>query len=169
VDARPASGCRECPAGRDALTGWGRLDVTAAIARAQAGGVPPADRLEPNDDAGPDARRLWGERGGTVAATLDFWEDRDDVYAVRLAAGQALTASLRGPAGARLVLWRPGTERVAAVPLPAGPARVASSTAGGGIHRVAYRVPAGAGGWYLVHTRMAAAGAGAYTLAYEKR
>ena len=72
-------------------------------------------------------------------------------------------------AGARLVLWRPGTERVAAVPLPAGPARVASSTAGGGIHRVAYRVPAGAGGWYLVHTRMAAAGAGAYTLAYEKR
>ena len=78
------------------------------------GGIPPRDRLEPNDDAGDDAAALWG-RTNRIEATLDFWDDQNDVYAIRLQArGQPVFASVRGPAGTdtNLILWRPGTKHV---------------------------------------------------------
>ena len=52
VDGEPGSGCRTCPLGRDALTGWGRLDVTAALA-ALAGPLPAPDTLR------AERRRGW--------------------------------------------------------------------------------------------------------------
>ena len=53
ADESAANGCTLCPPGRDALTGWGRLDVQAALTDLTTGTpLPPPDRYEPNDDAG---------------------------------------------------------------------------------------------------------------------
>ena len=60
TDASALTGCAMCPTGRDLYTGWGTLDVLAALddARPTARSCPPPDRLEPNDDAGPWAHAL---------------------------------------------------------------------------------------------------------------
>jgi len=54
TDANAGNGCRRCPLGRDSFTGWGRLNVQAALA-ALSGPLPPPDAFEPNDDAGAAA------------------------------------------------------------------------------------------------------------------
>lgn len=166
-DAEPATGCGACPTGRDSLTGWGLLDVTAALEAAEAGAAPPPDALEPNDDAGAGARTLWGARQA-LAATLDFWDDASDVYRVRLRAGERMSATLRGPRGATLALWKPGTSRIGA---SARRARLlaARSEPRGPVQSLAYRVPARAAGWYFLQARLARSGAGPYVLAYSKR
>ena len=56
-----------------------------AAIRGLAGPIPPPDRLEPNDDAGPDAMRLWGQ-SIRLEATLDYWDDQNDIYAIKPAA-----------------------------------------------------------------------------------
>ena len=87
VDAHGPTGCRRCEAGRDAFTGWGTLDVTAALGAID-GQLPAADALETNDDAGDRSHRLSGTwRRRVVKATVDYWDDQDDVYAVYLAEG----------------------------------------------------------------------------------
>ena len=96
VDARPANGCFACTVGHDRFTGSGRLDQTAAI-ELLAAGAPPRDRYEPNDGAGASAYPLFGAQRD-IAATLDYWNDRDDVYRVYLRAGERLDAT---PAGRR--------------------------------------------------------------------
>ena len=58
VDANAYTGCAACAPGRDAYTGWGALDATAAI-ESLSGVLPPRDSNEPNDDAGEDASRLY--------------------------------------------------------------------------------------------------------------
>ena len=57
VDVNAATGCKRCPPRRDAFTGWGRLDVAAALASSAARSRP-RDSYEPNDDAGDDAAHL---------------------------------------------------------------------------------------------------------------
>ena len=59
VDAKPDNGCLACALGRDRLTGWGRLDATAAL-DALAEPFAAADRYEPNDTAGTGAYSLYG-------------------------------------------------------------------------------------------------------------
>src|SRR5262249_38086687 len=54
VDANATNGCSLCRQARDSLTGWGRLDVFAAV-EALTGPLPPKDRFESNDDAGAEA------------------------------------------------------------------------------------------------------------------
>ena len=81
------------------------------------GAVPPRDAHEPNDDAGEDAYRLYfppGEKARFVKASVDFWDDQDDVYAVYLRRGERLFASLVPgvPSSVVLALWRPGTASV---------------------------------------------------------
>ena len=170
VDANASTGCRECPFGRDALSGWGRLDVTGAIAQATSGRLPPADRLEANDDAGPRARTLFGARGGRVQATVDFWDDQSDVYRVFLRRGQRLYASLTGRAGAKLSLWRPGTMTVEGLSLRVQRQRIMHSRTRGTQERLAFRAPRKRGrGWYYVQVKLGTPGAGPYTLAYAKR
>ncbi len=113
-DANSLSGCAACPNGRDALTGWGTLDVAAALARLTSGvPLPPPDHYEPNDDAGPWAHAL-PPLPHTIQASLDFWDDDLDVYRVHLRRGQRLFARLTPLSAARvhLDLWAPGTERV---------------------------------------------------------
>ena len=111
-DVNAANGCRACAFRRDKLSGWGRLDVMAAI-RGLAGPIPPPDRLEPNDDAGPGSIRLWGQ-AIRLEATLDFWDDQNDVYAIRLRRNQPVYVRVSGPAGedTNLLLWRPRTRHV---------------------------------------------------------
>ena len=91
VDATPANGCGACAIGRDRFTGAGRLDQTAAIDLLRVG-KPPRDRFEPNDDGGPSAYSLYGQPPH-VEATLDYWNDRDDVYRVYLRTGERLIAT----------------------------------------------------------------------------
>ena len=93
-DATPVTGCRRCEYDRDRLTGWGRLDVAAAIDALRAGSATsPLDAYEPNDDAGPRAWPLGAGRSH-VLASVDYWDDRVDVYRVR-------AAPRRGAAGER--------------------------------------------------------------------
>ena len=53
--------------------------------------LPERDRYETNDDAGS---RAYTRRGSNrrSSATVDFWDDQDDVYAIRLARGQRSTS-----------------------------------------------------------------------------
>jgi hypothetical protein len=172
VDVNASTGCRPCPVGRDALSGWGRLDVTGALLQAQRGALPERDRRETNDDAGDEASRVYGRRGNTIRATIDFWDDQNDVYAVRLRARQRLIVTLRGPNGARVFLWRPGTRHIEgetpALRLPRG--RVAQSVQRGAAQRFAYRTRS-RGGWYYLQVKIGSPspGAGAYTLTFKKR
>jgi Subtilase family len=138
-DASPATGCSKCPAGRDAYTGWGTLDVQSSLTLLTDTPLPPPDRYEPNDDAGPWAHAL-PPLPRTVGASLDFWDDDRDVYRVYLKKGARLFARLTAPAAVRLDLWAPGTQRVG--PMPGTTfldSRVARSRRVGGQSRVAYR------------------------------
>jgi subtilisin family serine protease len=147
VDATPETGCATCTPGRDRFTGWGKLDVSAALALLASGtGLPAADHYEPNDDAGPWAHAL-PPLPRTVHATLDYWDDDVDVYRVTLHAGQQLFAHLTPAAGSRvsLTLWKPGTHHVEGLHV-AG--RAATSIRVRGQSRLAYRAEA-SGTYYL--------------------
>jgi hypothetical protein len=103
VDMTPSNGCRRCGFERDSLTG----------AVQWPGPLPPIDRYETNDDAGARARIL---KRKSLTASLDYWNDQNDVYAVRLRKGQRLLLRLSGLAKAgpdlNLAIWLPGTKRV---------------------------------------------------------
>jgi subtilisin family serine protease len=164
-DVNATTGCRRCPLLRDSLSGWGRLDVAKAIG-ALAGPLPAADRYETNDDAGLHAPRIWG-RSRELAATLDYWDDPLDVYAVKLTAGTTLAARVQGSAEANvnLELWRPGTLTVLA-PGRILSDRLARAARPGSVERIVYT--AQRGGWYYVAVRIAQGGFGAYTLSLSK-
>ena len=86
-DATPGNGCGDCGPGRIRTSGFGRLDVGAALDALQ--GAPPApDRFEPNDDTGVEAATVYHSMAAT--ATLDWWDDPNDVYRIHLARGQRL-------------------------------------------------------------------------------
>jgi hypothetical protein len=163
-DVNAATGCQACPPRRDAYTGWGRLDVTAAL-RQLSGVIPPRDRYEPNDDAGDDAAHLWG-RTRRIEATLDFWDDQNDVYAIRLRRGQPVFASLRGPAGTdtNLILWQPGTKRVDDLGSLALVAR--QSARPGPREWLSYRAPKTA--TYYIQVKLGSRGSGTYKLSIVK-
>ncbi len=137
-DSAPATGCSVCTQGRDRYTGWGALDVNAALIALTSGALPGSDRYEPNDDAGPWAHAL-PPLPRTVDATLDYWDDNIDVYRVHLDEGRRLFArvspGLRG--SVRMALWVPGTARVEG--LAAQEARVARSRLVAGQARLSYR------------------------------
>jgi subtilisin family serine protease len=169
VDASAATGCRQCPLGRDPLTGWGRLDVTAALA-ALSGPLFPHDRYEANDDADKRAYPLWfsGPRR-RITATLDYWDDQNDVYRVFLRRGEALHASLVGPprTDTTLALWGPGTYEID--DLGEQHLRVRLSSRPGPNEHLSYRAPVA--GAHYVHVKLTAQGgpeAGAYRLALVK-
>ncbi|MGL6280330.1 MAG: S8 family peptidase [Gaiella sp.] len=154
-DAKPTSGCGSCPPGRDPLTGWGELDGSAALLALRKE-LPAPDALEPNDDAGSAAVRLFlppGTRAKRVKATLDFWDDRDDVYAVKLRRGQRLSASFSA-AGAEtaLALWRPDTLSVD--DLARQDLRLRVSAGPGAVEQVSW--VATEPGWHFVQLRVTA-------------
>jgi subtilisin family serine protease len=150
--------------GRDAKTGFGRLDVAAAVA-ALGGPLPPRDRFEPNDDAGASAFSTYFARGApnrVLAATLDYYDDGRDVYAVRLKRGQRLTVTYRGAAGlnADLLIFSPGTRNVAR-------ARPLRQVAGLGT-RARTRYRARRGGWHFIEVAARAGTSGDYRIAIAR-
>jgi subtilisin family serine protease len=139
-DASTLSGCGSCATGRDALTGWGTLDIAGALTRLTSTiPLPRPDRYEPNDDAGPWAH-TWPASRPAVDASLDYWDDNLDVYRVRLFAGQRLFARLTPSEAAkiRLQLWAPGTDHVDSLDLQS--VRVADSRQVGRQVRLSFRV-----------------------------
>ena len=164
VDVNPATGCLLCPLRRDELTGWGRLDMEAAL-RQLGARLPPRDLLEPNDDAGSQAARLWGQRR-RIAASVDFWDDQNDVYAIKLRRNQPVAISVRGPAATdtNLLLWHPCTRRVD--DLRALERVVRQSVSPGPHEFLSYR--AVRAGWYFVQVKLSSRGSGRYTLAIVK-
>jgi hypothetical protein len=164
TDVNASNGCRQCPLQRDELSGWGRLDVSKAIA-ALDGVLPAPDRLEPNDDAGTQSVRL-SAAVTSVKATIDFWDDQIDVYRIYLRKGQRLRLTLDGPAGAssNLLLWKPGTKRVN--DLRRQNLRAAQSIGPGSSHRLGYRVLRK--GWYYVEVKIVTRGVGPYELTISR-
>jgi len=164
-DVNATNGCIKCGLLRDPLSGWGRLDVAKAI-EALAGPLPTADQYETNDDAGTQARTLWGKHY-SFTATLDYYDDQVDVYRVALSGGERLTASLTGAwpgANVNLLLWRPGTSRVD--DLRSQSRRVAQSILPGSTQHVAFKAPGR--GWYYLEVKVTSPGSGPYTLTFNK-
>jgi subtilisin family serine protease len=163
-DVDAATGCADCPTGRDKYSGWGSLDVMKAVDFLNSGSpLPPSDRLEPNDDA-QQAPKVWGKRPD-VAATLDFWDDPRDIYRVKLDRGQELQGRVAAHwphADVALSLWRPGIGDV----LHGRKGRVARTAHAGRTQRLSYRAPHA--GWYYVALRIAHHGGGRYTLQLTK-
>ncbi|HEY6961556.1 MAG TPA: S8 family serine peptidase [Gaiellaceae bacterium] len=148
ADATPATGCATCGPGHDAFTGWGALDVDAALTLLSSGAPLPApDRYEPNDDAGPWSHAL-PPLPRTISASLDYWDDNVDVYRVPLRKGQRLFARLSPGVAAKLdlTLWAPGTQRVESLDLRN--VRVARGRRVGTQVRLSYRA-ASTGTYYL--------------------
>jgi subtilisin family serine protease len=165
TDANAGNGCRACALGRDALTGWGRLDVVTAVA-ALAGPLPQPDALEPNDGAGLHAATLWG-RTRAVPATIDYWDDPVDVYRVPLRRDARLFAvlsSARAP-GASLELWAPGSNPLAGRTSDGG--RLGSEKGGGVVRHLSFHTGHPAGFYYLV-VRSGGRASGPYKLQLSK-
>jgi hypothetical protein len=167
TDMTPANGCRRCPEGRDPATGWGRLNVAAAVN--WAGRLPSRDTWEPNDDAGTRSFRLRRRSVSIKRASLDYWNDANDVYAVRLRRGARLAVTLRGKGGVNvdLFVWKPGTRRVES--------RMTSMVAGHSAQRapdatefVRFR-RVSRPGIYYIHVSMTEPGSGPYTLRVVRR
>jgi subtilisin family serine protease len=165
ADQTSATGCRRCTAGRDALSGWGKLDIAAAAT--WRGPLPAPDRYEPNDDAGPRAARVVSRRVIKRRASIDFWNDQNDVYAVRLRKGERLNIGLFGREGLRvdLALWNPGTRRLDDVRSLSGRLLEESRNAGS-IERLSYRVARP--GRYFVQVKVTDPGEGPYTLTLRR-
>ena len=164
-DVNATNGCLRCGLLRDPLSGWGRLDIAKAI-EALAGPLPPPDKYETNDDAGTQARTLWGKQV-TVTATVDYYDDQIDVYRIALSGGERVAAKLTGGwsgANIDLVLWKPGTIRVD--DLRTQTKRAAQSIAPGSTKRVTFRAPGR--GWYYVEVKVTSPGSGPYTLTLDK-
>lgn len=94
------------PPGRDDQTGFGVIDVGAALAAP----APIPDPLEPNDDV----RWAMTPAPASLAARIDSVEDVDDVYRVQLAMGAPLGVELRSHHALGLELWDADTPTIRA-------------------------------------------------------
>ena len=163
-DATAANGCNDCTPGPDSLTGFGRLDVGAAV-EALRGALPPPDRLEPNDDAGARAAKVFGPLN--LRATLDWWDDPNDVYRVHLRRGERISVVVRsGPkVDTSIVLWKPGLHLLADA---RSDLRAKRSVHGPGVReRIVFR--ARRSGWYSLQVKLARPVVGPYTGQYRIR
>jgi len=166
TDANPDTGCIRCLANRDSLTGWGQLDIASAV-EALDNPTPAADHYEVNDQVA-DAASLWGRRGQRIRATVDYWDDRQDIYKIWARSGQTLVSKLRGPGGTdtNLFLWKPGTTTVRAA-VADQRFLAGQSKAPGSNEKIRVRIRQT--GWSYLVVRAATPGAGRYTLRYRKR
>jgi hypothetical protein len=166
TDVNAATGCKACDLQRDRYSGWGELNVAAAL-QALAGPIPPRDHFEGNDDAGDRASTLYG-RSIDIKATLDFWDDQIDVYRIRLEKGQTVAVALRGPArtDTNAILWRPGTTEVEGLSATLQSRRVTLSAHAGPNEHFLHR--AREAGWYYVEVKLTTPGSGPYRLHISK-
>ena len=110
------------PPGDDRATGFGMLDIPAALALP----APPPDPLEPNDDVdqvsptglftgGQPAITTPSRRSATLLARVDRYEDPHDVYRIFLPARGSATARTSGGV-VDLRVYAAGTRSIAARP-----------------------------------------------------
>jgi hypothetical protein len=165
VDMSPETGCVLCSQGRDEHSGWGRLDVAAAL-EALEGSLPARDRFEANDDAGRRAAFLT-RSSRRLKATVDFWDDQDDVYAIRLQARQRVWVALAGSVtdDLSLALWLPRTRSVTNVANVRQRAKL--SAHGDAREHVSFTAPVT--GTYYIQVRISSPGHAGYRLNYVKR
>ena len=159
-DATPSNGCADCSPGPDALSGFGRLDVGAALDALQ-GPAPPADRFEPNDDSGSQAATVYHSL--TATATIDWWDDPNDVYRIHLAKGQRLTVLVHADPkkiDPSIVLWKPGLDALADARSDLRARR--SIHAPGVPERIRFKAHRSA--WYYLQVKLAKPGFGPYRI-----
>lgn len=165
ADLEASTGCAACGLGRDAYSGWGRLDVAAAIA-ALGKRLPERDFYETNDDLGTRAYIAYGSNR-RIQATVDFWDDQDDVYAIELGRNQPVYVGLTGAdpsVDLSLGFWLPqarSIERVADFRF-----RVRTSARSGSRQYLSYKPSLG--GTFYVQVRMSSPGATRYRLTVVK-
>jgi subtilisin family serine protease len=165
VDLVPATGCVPCADGRDEFSGWGRLDVAAALAALDEP-LPVRDRYETNDDAGGRAYDVYGANR-RLNATVDFWDDQDDVYAVRLRKGQRMYVGLTGAestADLSLALWLPPTRSIESVASLRFRAKISARPGA----REYFSHRALSAGWYFVQVRLSSPDTTRYRLTIVK-
>lgn len=148
-------------AGRDPASGFGMLNVQAALALPS----PAQDPFEPNDDVeevDPNGdRNLVGAPPLTtrskprarIGGRVDTYEDPRDVYRVWLPAGRRVTIQLNGSSNGDLSLHR-ATARTVAGGL-AATGRFAQATTRGRSERLVY-LNSGAGRWAYLTVRLPA-------------
>ena len=112
------------------------------------------------------AAAIWGT-ANRIQATLDFWDDQNDVYAIRLKKRQRVFVSVRGPAGTdtNVILWHPGTKHVddlASLNLVAR-----QSARPGPREHLSFRAPRT--GTYYLQVKLGSRGAGKYRLVLVKK
>jgi subtilisin family serine protease len=165
VDLDETTGCSACVVGRDEYSGWGRLDVAAAIS-ALAERLPLRDYYEANDDAGSRAYSVFGSIR-RIKATVDFWDDQDDVYAIRLQRNQPVYVGLTGSdtsVDLSLAFWLPQARSIESVSSLRFRARVSARP--GARQYLSYR--ARSTGTYFVQVRMSSPGLTRYRLTIIK-
>jgi hypothetical protein len=153
--------------GFDSLTGFGRLDIPAALTVAP----PPRDPQEPNEDvsyvkpggilhhaAAPLTSA--GRKSGSVTARLDVGDDPRDVYRIWVPGKRAASVALQPTDGdTDLALWGPKTISV----LETGPARKRdahgiSERSGTKRERLRVRNTSAKGAYFYVEASVAGAG-----------
>ncbi len=165
IDLDASSGCVACGEGRDAYSGWGRLDVAAAVA-ALSEHLPGRDFYEANDDLGARAYTVYGSTR-RLQARVDFWDDQDDVYAIRLNRNQPVYVGLTGAdtsVDLSLAFWLPqarSVERVADFRY-----RIRTSARLGSRQYLSYRPRLA--GTYDIQVRISSPGATRYRLTIVK-
>src|SRR5262249_48499598 len=165
VDLDAANGCVACGVGRDGYSGWGRLDVAAAIA-ALGKKLPSRDSYEANDDLGARSYTIDGT-DRRIHAYVDFWDDQDDVYGIRLKRNQPVYVGLTGSdptVDLSLALWRPQARSIESVADTRY--RVRTSARIGSRQYLSYRAPAT--GTYYIQVRMSSPGTTGYRLVIVK-
>jgi hypothetical protein len=107
------------PAGRDNNTGYGLVNLPAALAAP----IPASDPQEPNDDifaVKPNGLFHTGKPflitpsspTATLTARIDYSEDPEDVYRIVVPARKTVTVTLKPSADLSLGLWGPRTQTV---------------------------------------------------------
>jgi subtilisin family serine protease len=165
VDLNTETGCSPCGDGRDAYSGWGRLDVGSAIG-ALSRHLPARDSYEANDDLGARGYPLSGSNR-RVHAAVDFWDDQDDVYTIRLKANQPVYVGLTGTdpsVDLSLAFWLPQARFIEYV--PDFKYRVQTSARTGSRQYLSYRPRVG--GTFSIQVRMSSPGATRYRLTVVK-
>ena len=123
--------------------------------------MPALDSYEPNDDAGARAWTI-GRGRSEIRATVDYWDDRVDVYRVQLRRGEQLRAKRDRDATTPTQLSRCGSPACAGSAGRAAQLRAAQSARRGALESIRYRAPKA--GWYFLQVAMSREAAGPYSL-----
>jgi hypothetical protein len=152
--------------GFDQETGYGMLDIPAALARQE----PVRDAGEPNDDvrlvkpgglfasgSPPLTSRAKGK--ASLRATLDVTEDPSDLYRLWVPAGRSVTVSARSAPSVRIRVWGPTTRSIEETGAAARRDLAASSMSRATVVNTSKR-----GGYYYADVRLAHGVATTYDL-----